>query len=173
MALDFGVGKGYQLPILRLLHRSKEATERFDEAMEVIRKAWTSPGRFSYHGKRWRFDNVVVEPSPIQQLHPPFWLGAGSAESIRRAAREGYNLLLDQIAPTDLIIDRVATFRQECERVGRGWDPMSVGVTRGLADRPQRRRAPARDRHPAPGAEEYRRPRPRPGRRLLRPNQGG
>src|SRR5215471_11130965 len=100
--------------------------------MEVIRKAWTTQGRFSYQGRRWRFDNVIVEPSPIQQPYPPFWLGAGSAESIRRAAREGYNLLLDQIAPTDLIIERVAVFRQECGRVGRRYDPAMVGVTRGL-----------------------------------------
>ena len=97
--LDFGVGKGYRTyEFSGFCIPPEEATERFDEAMEVIRKAWTSPGRFSYHGKRWRFDNIVVEPSPIQQPHPPFWLGAGSAESIRRAAREGYNLLLDQIA---------------------------------------------------------------------------
>jgi alkanesulfonate monooxygenase SsuD/methylene tetrahydromethanopterin reductase-like flavin-dependent oxidoreductase (luciferase family) len=131
--LDFGVGKGYRAyEFSGFCIPPEEATERFDEAMEVIRKAWTSPGRFSYHGKRWRFDNVVVEPSPIQQPHPPFWLGAGSADSIRRAAREGYNLLLDQIAPTDLIIDRVATFRRECERIGRPYDPMMVGVTRGL-----------------------------------------
>ena len=131
--LDFGVGKGYRsYEFSGFCIAPEEATERFDEAMEVIRKAWTTQGRFSFHGKRWRFDNVVVEPSPIQQPHPPFWLGAGSAESIRRAAREGYNLLLDQIAPTDLIIERVATFRQECERVGRSYDPMMVGVTRGL-----------------------------------------
>src|SRR5205823_4074029 len=57
---------------------------------------------------------------------------AGSTESIRRAAREGYNLLLDQIAPVDVIIDRVRTFREECQSVGRGYDPMMVGVTRGL-----------------------------------------
>ena len=133
--LDFGVGKGYRsYEFSGFCIAPEEATERFDEAMEVIRKAWTSADRFSYHGKRWRFDNVVVEPSPIQQPHPPFWLGAGSPESIRRAAREGYNLLLDQIAPTDLIIDRV----------GRRWDPMSVGVTRGLQivhNEEERRRA--------------------------------
>src|SRR5207237_8500612 len=97
-----------------------------------IRKVWTSQGQFAHHCKRCQFDNVVVKPFPIQQPHSPFWLGAGSAESIRRAAREGYNLLLDQIAPTDLIIERVATFRCECERVGRRYDPMMVGVTRGL-----------------------------------------
>ena len=131
--LDFGVGKGYRsYEFSGFCIPPDEATERFDEAMEVIRKAWTTPGRFSYQGKRWRFDNVIVEPSPIQQPHPPFWLGAGSADSIRRAAREGYNLLLDQIAPTDLIIERVAVFRQECERVGRPYDPGMVGVTRGL-----------------------------------------
>jgi probable F420-dependent oxidoreductase len=131
--LDFGVGKGYReaefsgfcIPIA-------ESTERFDEAIEVIRKAWTSEGRFSHHGKRWHFENVVVEPSPVQRPHPPFWLGAGSTESIRRAAREGYNLLLDQLGSVDLTIERVATFRQECARVGRNYDPMMVGVTRGL-----------------------------------------
>ncbi len=98
----------------------------------MIRKAWTSKGRFSYDGRWWHYDNIVVEPAPIQQPHPPLWLGAGSAELIRRAAREGYNLLLDQIAPIDLIIERVRIFREECESVGRAYDPMMVGVTRGL-----------------------------------------
>ena len=131
--LDFGVGKGYRAYEFQgFCIPPEEAAERFEEAMEVIRKAWSSPGRFSYEGKRWKFDNVVVEPSPVQQPHPPFWLGAGSAGSIAAAARGGYNLLLDQIAPTDLIIDRVALFRRECERVGRAWDPAMVGVTRGL-----------------------------------------
>src|ERR1700731_3037264 len=131
--LDFGVGKGYRsYEFSGFCIPPEEATERFDEAMEVIRKAWTSPGRFSHHGKRWKFDNIVVEPSPIQQPHPPFWLGAGSAESIRRAAREGYNLLLDQIGSTDLPIERVAIFREECAKHGRAYHSMMVAVTRGL-----------------------------------------
>jgi alkanesulfonate monooxygenase SsuD/methylene tetrahydromethanopterin reductase-like flavin-dependent oxidoreductase (luciferase family) len=131
--LDFGVGKGYRpYEFSGFCIPQEEATERFDEAIDIIRKAWTTKDRFSYRGKLWHYDNIVVEPAPIQQPHPPFWMGAGSAESIRRAAREGYNLLLDQIAPTDLIVDRVRIFREECERVGRRYDPMMVGVTRGL-----------------------------------------
>jgi alkanesulfonate monooxygenase SsuD/methylene tetrahydromethanopterin reductase-like flavin-dependent oxidoreductase (luciferase family) len=131
--LDFGVGKGYRpYEFSGFCIPQDEATERFDEAIGIIRKAWTTKGRFSYHGKLWHYDNIVVEPAPIQQPHPPFWMGAGSAESIRRAAREGYNLLLDQIAPIDLIIERVRIFREECQRVGRFYDPMMVGVTRGL-----------------------------------------
>ena len=66
--LDFGVGKGYRAyEFSGFCIPPEEATERFDEAMAVIRKAWASPGRFSHQGKWWHFDNVVVEPSPIQQ----------------------------------------------------------------------------------------------------------
>jgi probable F420-dependent oxidoreductase len=131
--LDFGVGKGYRAyEFSGFCVPQDEATERFEEAMAVLRLAWSSDKRFSFKGKWWSYDNVVVEPSPSQRPHPPFWLGAGSAESIRRAARDGYNLLLDQIAPIDLIIERVKIFREECGAVGRTYDPMMVGVTRGL-----------------------------------------
>jgi alkanesulfonate monooxygenase SsuD/methylene tetrahydromethanopterin reductase-like flavin-dependent oxidoreductase (luciferase family) len=130
---DFGVGKGYrEAEFAGFCVPPAEATERFDEAMAVIRKAWAGAGRFSHHGQRWHFDDVVVEPTPRQRPHPPFWLGAGSDDSIRRAAREGYNLLLDQLAPIDLTVARVAAFTAECARIGRRFDPLAVGVTRGL-----------------------------------------
>src|SRR5262249_60733732 len=64
--------------------------------------------------------------------HPPLWMGAGSPEGIRRAGREGYNLLLDQIAPIEVTIDRVAAYRAELEQQGRCFDGMRVGVTRAL-----------------------------------------
>ena len=136
--VDFGVGKGYRqaefdgfcIPIA-------EATERFDEAMEIIRKAWTTPhdkngGRFNHHGKRWHYDNIVVEPEPLQRPHPPLWLAAGSPDSIKRAAREGYNLLLDQLAQTDQIIRRIKLFREECKSAGRAYDPGMVATARPL-----------------------------------------
>lgn len=131
--IDFGVGKGYRrsefdgfcIPMT-------EATERFDEALEVIRKAWTAKGRFSHHGKRWHFENIVVEPAPLQRPHPPLWMAAGSKDSIRRAAREGYNLLLDQLAQIDQIGQRIALFREECSLAGRTYDPMMVATARPL-----------------------------------------
>jgi len=131
--VDFGVGKGYRraefdgfcIPIA-------EATERFDEAMEIIRKAWTAGGRFSHHGKRWHYENILVEPEPLQRPHPPLWLAAGSHDSIRRAAREGYNLLLDQLAQVNQIVQRIAIFREECERIGRPYDPAMVATARPL-----------------------------------------
>jgi alkanesulfonate monooxygenase SsuD/methylene tetrahydromethanopterin reductase-like flavin-dependent oxidoreductase (luciferase family) len=130
---DFGVGKGYRkaefdgfcIPI-------DEASERFDETMEIIRKAWTAEGRFSHHSKHWHYDNILVEPEPLQRPHPPLWLAAGSPDSIKRAAREGYNLLLDQLAQTDQIIQRIALFKAECANVGRTYDSNMVATARPL-----------------------------------------
>jgi probable F420-dependent oxidoreductase len=131
--LDFGVGRGYRASeFAGFCIPPEEAGERFDEAVEIIRKAWTAEGRFSHRGKRWRFDNVVVEPPPVQRPHPPLWLAAGSPDSIRRAAREGFNLLLDQLGSTDLTIQRVRIFREECARAGRTYDPSMVAAARAL-----------------------------------------
>jgi len=136
--VDFGVGKGYrQAEFDGFCIPMAEATERFDEAMEIIRKAWTTPhdkngGRFSHHGKRWHYDNIVVEPEPLQRPHPPLWLAAGSPDSVRRAAREGYNLLLDQLAQIDQIVRRIAIFREECEKIGRPYESNMVATSRAL-----------------------------------------
>ncbi|CAN0410548.1 unnamed protein product, partial [Phaeothamnion confervicola] len=82
--LDFGVGRGYRYSEFSgFCIPMGEAEERYNEALEVIRKAWTSPGRFSHHGKRWNYEDVVIEPAPTQKPHPPFWVGAGNLEVIR------------------------------------------------------------------------------------------
>ena len=83
--LDFGVGKGYRyneftgfaIPI-------EEADARFEEALAVITKAWTSEQRFSHHGRFWTFNDILVEPPPSQKPHPPFWMAAGSPPTSSR-----------------------------------------------------------------------------------------
>ena len=131
--LDFGVGKGYRhnefkgfgIPM-------EEADARFEEALDVIVRAWTSQQRFSHHGRFWRFDDVIVEPPTRQKPHPPLWTGAGSAASIGRVAERGFNLLLDQFASIALTGERIALFRREVEARGRAFDPMSVAVARDM-----------------------------------------
>ncbi len=131
--LDLGVGKGYRgAEFDGFCIPQDQAGERFDEAVAVIRKAWTSDGRFSHEGARWRFHDVVVEPAPVQRPHPPLWLAAGSPDSIRRAARDGFNLLLDQLGSVRLSLERVALFREECARIGRPYEAGMVALARAL-----------------------------------------
>jgi alkanesulfonate monooxygenase SsuD/methylene tetrahydromethanopterin reductase-like flavin-dependent oxidoreductase (luciferase family) len=59
-------------------------------------------------------------------------MGAGSPESIKMVAAQGYKLLLDQYASIAEIGEQIALFKSEVEKKGRTFDPMSVGVTRSI-----------------------------------------
>ena len=131
--LDFGVGKGYRpnefhgfcVPL-------EEADERFEESMALIRKAFVSEDRFSWHSRRWDFEDIVVEPPPAQRPHPPLWLAAGRPESLRKAAEDGYSLLLDQFATVEVALERFHIYRDAVEAAGREFDSMTVAVARAV-----------------------------------------
>ena len=131
--LDFGIGKGYRYnEFAGFATPMDDADARFDESLGVMLKAWTSDTPWSHRGRYWQFDNVVVEPPPAQKPHPPLWMGAGSAASIRKVAALGFNLLLDQYASVAQIRERIALFKEAVQARGRVFDPMSVGVTRSI-----------------------------------------
>ncbi|MEA2791022.1 MAG: hypothetical protein QOG73_3428, partial [Acetobacteraceae bacterium] len=131
--LDFGVGKGYrhnEFASFRI--PMEEGGARFEESIDIITKSWTSNERFSFHGKFWQFDDIIVEPPTNQKPHPPFWQGAGHAESIRKVAARGHSLLLDQFASIDETINRFNTYKAAMQANGFGFDPSRVGVARAF-----------------------------------------
>jgi len=131
--LDFGVGKGYRHnEFVGFRIPMEQATDRFEEAVDIITQAWTSNDRFSFNGRFWQFEDIVVEPPTAQKPHPPFWQGAGHAESIRRVAARGHNLLLDQFASIDDTITRFRLYRDAMIANGHGFDPHQVGVARAF-----------------------------------------
>ena len=131
--LDFGVGKGYRPNEFHGFNLDQDlAQERFDEALEVIRRAWTSEEPFDHRGTYWTYNGITVEPPCIQKPHPPLWIAAGRREAIEAAAERGFNLLLDQIAPFEEIGARLAVYRDSVEKSGRAFDPESVAVARAL-----------------------------------------
>jgi alkanesulfonate monooxygenase SsuD/methylene tetrahydromethanopterin reductase-like flavin-dependent oxidoreductase (luciferase family) len=130
---DFGIGKGYRHSEFKGFQiASEEAEARFEEAVEVMTRAWTTRQRFSHHGRFWHFEDIVVEPPPAQQPHPPLWVAAGSEQSIRRAAARGFNLILDQYASAAQIAERIGFYKAERKAQGFGFDPMQVAVARQL-----------------------------------------
>jgi alkanesulfonate monooxygenase SsuD/methylene tetrahydromethanopterin reductase-like flavin-dependent oxidoreductase (luciferase family) len=129
--LDLGIGKGYRHSEFKgFAIPTEEAEARYEEAVEVVLKSWRSRARFSHHGRFWRFDDIVVEPPPMQQPHPPLWVAAGSEASIRRAAARGFNLILDQYASPEAHGRRIALYRAERAAHGLPFDPMQVVVAR-------------------------------------------
>ena len=91
--LDVGVGRGnrpsefagYRIPQV-------ESRERFDEAVQIMVRAWTEE-RVSYDGRFFQLDNVRVIPKPLQRPHPPVYQVCVSPDSIEGTALRGWPML--------------------------------------------------------------------------------
>jgi alkanesulfonate monooxygenase SsuD/methylene tetrahydromethanopterin reductase-like flavin-dependent oxidoreductase (luciferase family) len=74
-----------------------ESRARFEEAVEVIMKAWTAP-EFSHNGKYWQMKDIAIWPRPYQQPHPPVWIPfTGSKETIEWAGKHNFSAVLPDI----------------------------------------------------------------------------
>ena len=130
---DFGIGKGYRHSEFKGFQIAPdEAEARFEEAVEVMTRAFTSRERFSHHGRFFHFEDIVVEPPPAQTPHPPFWVAAGNPHTIARAAARGFNLILDQYASPATLAERIGIYKSAREAQGLAFNPMQVTVARQL-----------------------------------------
>jgi probable F420-dependent oxidoreductase len=103
-----------------------------DAYIDAFRTLWTEK-RPRIDGQYVQYDGLVMEPRPMQQPHPPIWVGGESGPSMRRAARVGdawYPIgsnnahLLDTLPRLEAGIARL---RKLTEATGR--DPARIGVT--------------------------------------------
>jgi len=91
---EFGIGRSGSpraYDILGVPYGESQA--RFEECLEIILQAWKGE-RFSYHGRYYRFDNVLVGPRPYQLPHPPLRMAANSKETFPVVARLGLPLFV-------------------------------------------------------------------------------
>lgn len=130
---DCGIGRGFRFVECQGFGiPGEELRSRYDEALQVLFKAWHSQGRFSHEGQYWKFTDAVIDPRPVQQPHPPLWIAVGSDESARNAATLGHNLLLDQFSDSTQLGNRIAVYRKATEASGRPYDAGRIGVTRAF-----------------------------------------
>jgi alkanesulfonate monooxygenase SsuD/methylene tetrahydromethanopterin reductase-like flavin-dependent oxidoreductase (luciferase family) len=83
-----GIPREYQVHNVPL----SESRERFEEAYEIVTRAWTEDV-FSYSGKFWSYKDVALWPRPVQKPHPPVMIPiVGSQESIEFAGRHNIGI---------------------------------------------------------------------------------
>ena len=101
--MELGIGMGYASHEFRGFgipqSRRVSLTE---ELVQILKLAWHGE-RFSFHGKRYQFDDLLVTPTPLQPGGPPLWIAGMSANAARRAARFDTHLL-PQGAP-DVVLE--------------------------------------------------------------------
>jgi len=70
----------------------KQRVSRTDEGLEVLTRCFSGE-RFSFKGKRYTAENVIIKPDYIQPGGPPLWVAASSQAGALRAARFNAHLL--------------------------------------------------------------------------------
>ena len=91
---DFGIGRSGSPRAYDVLGVAYgESQGRFEECLQIILTAWKGE-RFSYHGRYYHFDNVLVGPRPYQLPHPPLRMASNSKETFLVVARLGLPLFV-------------------------------------------------------------------------------
>ncbi len=100
-----------------------ERMDRLEEGVQVLRLLFTEDD-VTFEGRHYRLENATCNPKPVQQPHPPIWIGGeGRRRTLPIAGRysdawHGWAADAAELAEITAIIDRAA------EDAGR--DPASI-----------------------------------------------
>ena len=117
-----GVGAGWlesEFAALAVSHGDRGA--RTDEYLKVCQACWASDP-ISFQGAYHQFDDMHCSPKPVQQPHPPIWIGGSSKAALRRAA-EFAAVWQPVPTPLDDLIANKAKLLVACEKIGRKIPP--------------------------------------------------
>ena len=97
---------------------------QLEDALEIIKRLWTEPGKVSYQGKHYQIADAYCEPKPDPV--PALLVGGGGDRTTLLAARyaDWWNIP-DKAWPA--YSDRLRVVRAHCETIGR--DPASLRAT--------------------------------------------
>ena len=122
----FGVSAGWLAEAMEPLGTPfKERWQVARERVEAMKALWQSD-EAEYHGKYVDIPRTTVSPKPVQQPHPPIYIGASTKWSRQRVV-EWADGWLPLFSPPRRMAEDMKDLRERAERIGR--DPKSVSVT--------------------------------------------
>ncbi len=130
--LIVGVAAGYLEGEYRALGADFEArNDVADDALRAMKAAWTG-ATVRYAGRGYEAKGNTMLPAPIQQPHPPLWIGGNSRRAMRRTAEHaqgwspfpvpasiGRRTRTAAIESPDALAARIRELRETAEGVGR------------------------------------------------------
>ena len=111
----FGVGAGWNLEEMRN-HGTDPKTRGalLDERIDAIKALWTDEPA-EYHGKYVDFDATYLKPKPVQQPHPPIFIGGDSDATVKRVIRHNAGWISNPF-PVDALKKRIDQMRDGAGR---------------------------------------------------------
>jgi probable F420-dependent oxidoreductase len=112
----FGVGAGWNRE--EMANHGTDPDRRFKlmrERIEAMQEIWAND-EAEYHGEFVDFDPIWSWPKPLQQPHPPIFVGGGGPKVLDRVLAYGDGWIPNRVESVEVLRDRVAELR---DRAGR------------------------------------------------------
>src|SRR5262245_18175919 len=115
--LETGLGRGHAWLFERSCVELAESRDRYDEAVEILLRAWTEDN-FSHQGRYYRFKDLTVVPKPLQRPHPPLFAGGTSLSTYETAGRRGWGMFLPPVLPFHVMKPSIDTYVAAAKAAG-------------------------------------------------------
>jgi alkanesulfonate monooxygenase SsuD/methylene tetrahydromethanopterin reductase-like flavin-dependent oxidoreductase (luciferase family) len=102
-----------------------ESRPMFEEAVELMLRAWSEPEPFGWEGVHYRFRTIAVSPTVIQKPRPRILVSGNSLESLEFAARHRFDLGFSFANPATAG-KHFAIYKEKAK--GYGWTPSADNV---------------------------------------------
>lgn len=130
--LEWGIGAGwyrnefagYGIPF----PEPKDRIGMMAETVEIVRSMWTEP-QTTYEGRYYQLDRAQCEPKPLQDPHPPIWIGGGGEQLTLRvvarlADRANFGGKPDEFAhKREILKEHCKAVGRDEEEIGKTWSP--------------------------------------------------
>ncbi|MGA9842460.1 MAG: LLM class flavin-dependent oxidoreductase [Nitrososphaeraceae archaeon] len=95
--------------------------EMLEESLVIIKKMLTEEQASSFNGKHYTIKEAKCNPKPIQNPHPPLWVGGGGKKTLRLVAKyaDGWNYGL---CSYEEYLSKLSILRNCCNTVGRNYE---------------------------------------------------
>ncbi|MBT5456151.1 MAG: LLM class flavin-dependent oxidoreductase [Rhodospirillaceae bacterium] len=103
-----------------------ESYGRMNEAIELIKKAWTEPEPFGWEGEHYQYRAVSIWPKPAQKPHPEIVMSASSDASARLAAEHKATMGVLRIQSYDTAHRSIDVYKEHAR--AHGWEPRSRNI---------------------------------------------
>lgn len=97
-----------------------ESRERFEEALDLIVRAWTEPEPFGWQGRYYDYRAISIWPKPVQQPYPPIMISGSSPESGDLAAARHLHIGF-AFTTLPFACESARYFRNQAH--AQGWEP--------------------------------------------------
>jgi len=162
--LSLGAGVGWMEEEFQTLglETFRERGAVADEYLRLFKVLWTEKNPV-FQGKYYQVSGIGFEPQPLQQPHPPIWIGGHTDAALRRAAQLGDGWMPLGTNPPALLEPadlqrKITRLRELSRQAGRPDDVVRVGFGGDVsfAAAAERRRLSGHPEQVAADLREYR-----------------